>query len=236
MNDEASTAVWALSQSWRHVLFAHWPVETQLLRKHVPAPLELDVFENQAWVGFTSLLVCDLRAFAVVPIPVPSQFAEVNVRTYVRYRGRPGVLFLSLEAANPAAVAVGRAAYSLPYSLADAGLRAARGRVVFESSRRMSGKTAEFSAVYKAAGRPRRLSRGTLGRWLLERRRLFAVGSTGRVLSCEVEHRPWLAARAHAEVSAGPLASACGLKLPRIPPMTLYADRQDARVSQPIPL
>lgn len=232
----SSSAVWVLSQSWRHVLFAHWPVDTEELRKLVPAPLELDVFENQAWAGFVSLEVRDLRAFAVVPVPVPSSFAEVNVRTYVRYHGQPGVLFLSLEAASPAAVAVGRAAYSLPYTLADAGLRAARGRVEFESTRRMAKKTAEFSARYWPSGRPRRLSRGTLGRWLLERHRLFAVGSSGRVLTCEVEHKPWQASHARAEVSAGALASACGLKLPRIAPMTLYAERQDARVSQPIPL
>lgn len=230
----SSEAVWVMSQSWRHVLFAHWPMDAASLRKLVPAPLELDVFENQTWVGVTPLLVSDVRAFAVVPMPVPGSFAEVNVRTYVRYRGRPGVLFLSLEAASAAAVAVGRAAYSLPYALADASLKVCRGRVDFESRRRLARRPAEFRASYKPEGRPRRLARGTLGRWLLERYRLFAPDSAGRLLTCEVEHKPWLAAHARTEIQSNSLLPACGLKPARIPPMTLYAERQDARLSQPI--
>lgn len=226
-------AVWVLSQSWRHVLFAHWPVDTARLRRLVPPPLELDLFENQGWVGLAALIVSDSRAFSLVPLPVPGAFAEVNVRTYVRDRGRPGVYFLTLQAASAAAVALGRGAYSLPYCLSEGAAKASRGRVEFSSRRRLPRREAAFAARYWPLGRPRSLSRGTLARWLIERRHLFTVDSTGRVLGCEVEHKPWLVAKAHAEISANTVPAACAVRLPAIAPMAHYAERQEVRISQP---
>ena len=42
------------------------------------------------------------------PVPVSRPFVQVNLRTYVRFDGDPGVYFLSLDAGNRAAE-IGRA-------------------------------------------------------------------------------------------------------------------------------
>src|SRR6266702_3134927 len=42
---------WMLRQSWRELLFAHWPMAAQALRPLIPAALTLDTFEREAWVG-----------------------------------------------------------------------------------------------------------------------------------------------------------------------------------------
>ena len=44
-----------MAQTWHDLLFAHWPVETQAVRRLVPAELPLDAFEGHAWVGVDSL-------------------------------------------------------------------------------------------------------------------------------------------------------------------------------------
>ena len=42
---------WVITQTWTDLLFAHWPVPPQTLRTLIPAGLELDTFDGQAWVG-----------------------------------------------------------------------------------------------------------------------------------------------------------------------------------------
>ena len=48
-------------------------------------------------------------------LPWISAFPELNVRLYVERDGRPGVWFLSLDAANALAVWAGRRFFHLPY-------------------------------------------------------------------------------------------------------------------------
>jgi uncharacterized protein YqjF (DUF2071 family) len=45
--------MWLLGQSWLDLLFAHWPVEREQLKPHVPPPLELETFDGQTYAGFS---------------------------------------------------------------------------------------------------------------------------------------------------------------------------------------
>ena len=42
---------WRWRQSWRDLLFAHWPIPAAELRRYVPAPLLVQQFEGTSWVG-----------------------------------------------------------------------------------------------------------------------------------------------------------------------------------------
>ena len=42
------TSPWLMTQSWHNLLFAHWPVDVQLLRSRIPPGLPLDLYEGQA--------------------------------------------------------------------------------------------------------------------------------------------------------------------------------------------
>ena len=44
-------APWLMTQTWNDLLFAHWPVDKQLLRERVPASFELDLFDGHAWIA-----------------------------------------------------------------------------------------------------------------------------------------------------------------------------------------
>ena len=66
----------------------------------VPAGLELDTFEGQAWIGVVPFRMTGIRPVASAAAWL-SAFAELNVRTYVTVGGKPGVCFFSLDAANP---------------------------------------------------------------------------------------------------------------------------------------
>jgi uncharacterized protein YqjF (DUF2071 family) len=40
-----------MHQTWGKLLFAHWPVSEAALRPLIPARLQIDTFESQAWIG-----------------------------------------------------------------------------------------------------------------------------------------------------------------------------------------
>ena len=104
-----------MRQVWHDLLFAHWQVNPDNLRPLVPAPLELDIYDGRAWVAVTPFHMSDVRMRALPPIPGMSAFPELNVRTYVKFGGVPGVFFFSLDAASRSAVIGARAAFFLLY-------------------------------------------------------------------------------------------------------------------------
>jgi uncharacterized protein YqjF (DUF2071 family) len=99
---------WVMRQVWNDLLFAHWPVPPEIMRSLIPPQLELDTFDGHAWIGVVPFHMSGIRVRGMTPIPYTSAFAELNVRTYVSYQGRPGVVFFSLDAASPPAVMAAR--------------------------------------------------------------------------------------------------------------------------------
>ena len=49
------------SQRWRDLLFAHWPVDPERLRPHIPEGLTLDCHTDAAWVSLTPFRLEGLR-------------------------------------------------------------------------------------------------------------------------------------------------------------------------------
>src|ERR1044071_924919 len=94
----AEPAGWILRQTWNDLLFAHWRVASDRLGALLPRGIELDMFDDEAWVGVIPFQMSDVAPRAVPAIPWLSTFAELNVRTYVRVNGVPGIYFFSLDA------------------------------------------------------------------------------------------------------------------------------------------
>ena len=72
-----------MRMTWSELLFAHWRVEPDAVRRHLPEGLELDTHEGDAWVGVVPFLMSDVAPRACPAIPRLSRFLELNVRTYV---------------------------------------------------------------------------------------------------------------------------------------------------------
>ena len=127
---------WLQAQTWCDLLFAHWRVSAEQLRRVVPETLALHLYEDgSAWLGITPFVVTGLRARGTPPVPWLSSFPELNVRTYVEVGGKPGIYFISLDAARRAAVIAARRAYRLPYFHARMRVGRVGTRVDYESER-----------------------------------------------------------------------------------------------------
>jgi hypothetical protein len=196
-----------MAQSWLDLLFAHWPVPPAALRPLVPRALELDIFDGAAWLGVVPFRMTGIRARGLLPLPTLSAFAELNVRTYVTARGRAGVWFFSLDAANPVAVDVARRFFHLPYFNAAMECRRRGDRIRYASRRTHRGAPkAEFRAVYGPAGPPARSKTGSLAHFLTERYSLFSADPKGAIWRGDVEHPPWPLQPATAEIEANTLS------------------------------
>jgi uncharacterized protein YqjF (DUF2071 family) len=217
---------WVMTQVWHDLLFAHWPLPAEALRRAVPAALELDLFEGQAWLGVVPFGMARVFPRGAFPVPWLSRFLELNVRTYVRHGAKAGVYFFSLDAANPAAVAIARRWYQLPYFNAAMTLRRAGEWRHYRSYRtHRAAPPAEFQARYQPCGPVLRAQPGSLEHWLTERYCLYTVGRRGEVYCGEIHHAPWPLQPAEAEIEANTMASPHGLALPDTAPLLHFAQR-----------
>jgi uncharacterized protein YqjF (DUF2071 family) len=224
-----------MHQTWRDLLFMHWPIPAQRLRALVPDELPLDLFGGEAWITISPFVVTGLRLRGMPRIPGVSQFPELNLRTYVNVGGKPGVYFLDLDAGSRLAVAAARMAYRLPYHHAAMQVDIQDGWIVYRS-RRKSGPEAEFVARYRPVGDRMLATPGTLDYFLVERYALYSVTRSGRIIRGEIDHPRWELQPAEVRVERNTIASAHQLPLPGIEPVLHFSRRQPTHVWPPIPV
>jgi len=178
-------------QTWDKLLFLHWPVERESLRRLIPSGLEVDTWEGTAWVGVTPFTITSARLPLSPAVPFLSTSHELNVRTYVHRDGIPGVWFLSLDASNALAVWGARIGYSLPYVQSTMELRCDEERVNFHSVRADRGPVpAEFHAAWRLGEQLPEAQLGTLDYFLIERYCLYSCDGE-RLYRARIFHRPW---------------------------------------------
>lgn len=107
---------WKFYQEWNNVVFLHWQVELEELKKFVPKELEIDLFEGKPWVSIVAFTMEQIRPKNLPAFPPISNFDEVNIRTYVKSKQKAGVYFLSIEGGNLLSCKVAKALSELPYS------------------------------------------------------------------------------------------------------------------------
>jgi uncharacterized protein len=217
------TTRWSLRQTWYHLLFAHWRVEARKLALLLPPPLELDLYRGEAWVGIVPFGMRRVAPRLLPALPWISKFLELNVRTYVRYQGKPGVYFFSLDAANPLAVEIARSWYHLNYLRARMQHFELGGWFEYRSRRTdRRASDAELDVRYQPLGLPFLASVGTLESFLTDRYRLFTARE-GLARCAEIHHGPWPLQRARADFGTNTMARAAGIELAPMAPHLLYA-------------
>jgi uncharacterized protein YqjF (DUF2071 family) len=218
---------WLMGQTWVDLLFAHWRVPEEELRRVVPPQLPLDTYDGSAWLGITPFCVQGLRLRATLPPPLLSSFPELNVRTYVSVEGKPGIYFLSLDADSRAAVFAARRAYRLPYFRSR--IRVERGGegIAWDLLRTSDdGPPAYFVGRYGPRGDELTVRDGSLERWLSERYCLYTLDEEGQVQRGEIQHPPWPLYDGWAEIETNTMAMPFGIDLAG-EPLLHYSPRQD---------
>jgi uncharacterized protein len=107
-----------LTAEWRHLAMLNYPVEREILEPLVPPGTVLDTYQGKAYVSLVAFLFLKTRVFGV-PIPLHTDFEEVNLRFYVRrFSGedwRRGVVFIKEIVPRRAIAGVARLLYNENY-------------------------------------------------------------------------------------------------------------------------
>jgi uncharacterized protein len=222
---------WIMTQTWHDLLFAHWPLPPEAVRAVLPPTLAVDTFGGRAWIGVIPFRLSDIRLRGFPALPFVSQFPEINVRTYVRVNGKPGVYFLSLDACGRLAIAIARPWFKLPYHLAEITFRKVGNWFHFASMRKESAAPqARFQGTYCPCSTPYEAEQGGLERWLTERYCYYCVSRSGRTYRCDIHHEPWSLQKAVACFQENTMALSHGLELPECEPALHYAHYMKALI------
>lgn len=225
---------WFLSQSWNDLLFIHYAFDPLILRQLVPDALTLDLYDGAAWITVSPLCTSHMRPSGIPPLPGLSFFPQVNLRTYVTLGGKPGLFYLSVDAANLSAVWFARMFFRMQYwhsaiQISGATIHARRSEessIHFRSSR-LHGPTSskgspKFDVVYSPEGEPHWARAGSLDEFLTERYCAYSW-NRGKVYRIEVHHQPWPLQRARVEIRTNSLADRFGLMLPAEPDLCHFS-------------
>ena len=213
---------WTMRMRWCDLLFAHWTVDAAVLRKLIPKGLELDLFDGQGYVGAVPFSMEGVTPRRVPALPGLHTFPELNLRTYVKAGGKPGVWFFSLDAGQKVAVRVARRFFHLPYFDAKFEIGNVGGGVEYSAVRTHRGApNATFVANYRPVGALYRSAAGTLESWLTERYCLYSADGAGRLYRGEIDHEPWPLQHAAAEVQMNTLGDWLGIEM-QGQPQTLH--------------
>jgi uncharacterized protein YqjF (DUF2071 family) len=219
-----------MRQSWRDLLFAHWPVPASRLRSLAPPSIAIEQHGGTSWVGVVPFRMEGVMARPLPDLPGLSAFAELNLRLYVEAGGKPGVWFVSLDAANSVAVWAARRFFHLPYFRADMDVSEEGGRVRYRSVRRGPGARVAFSGSYGPVGEAAPARPGSLEHFLTERYCLYARDESGAILRAEIHHAPWPLQPASADIDENTIGDAQGVPLAGPPALLHFARRLDVVV------
>ena len=173
---------WLLYQEWHNVLMLHWKVPVPDLKALLPAGLEPDTYNGEAWVSWISFTVKNTRIRNFFPVPFFSNFEEVNLRTYVTHNGRPGIFMFAVEASKIASVLLNRLVTGIPYT--KAGIERKQGLVALLNRCKPYAANLHYCFTEPIIPKP------DLDYWLTERHCLYIVNNN-KLYAYHIHHKEW---------------------------------------------
>ena len=217
---------WIMKQTWKDILFAHYPVQRKVLEKLVPSELTLDTYRGTGWVSIVPYLTSAMHLRGVPPIPGLATYPGFNIRTYVTMNGKPGVYFFRLTAGNMLAAYAARTFFGLPYLYMRMEHKTAKDLNIFESEKSAG---MQLLCNYKSISNPAPTDKGSLEEWLVERYCLYNVSKKGIPLRGDILHDSWVLQKAEAEFHQNTLLSSLDIVPEVEKPILHYAKNRVVR-------
>lgn len=193
---------WLLNQQWLNLLFVHWEIDAAFLRSLIPQPLEVDKFEDKAWLAIVPFDMKAVTLRNIPPLAPLSNFPEINVRTYVKYQDKPGVWFFSLDVPKLIPVWIARSCFHLPYRYAQVEFTESDNQIAYSHEY----QSEQFQANYRGLENLD-AKKATFEHWATERYCLYCQNKRGRLIRTEVQHPKWPLQKAELTIKKNSLIS-----------------------------
>lgn len=217
-------------QQWRDLAYVHWRYDPQVVAALLPEGLEVDTFDGSAWVGLIPFSMRGIGLPRLPAVPYFGSFPEINVRTYVRRNGIPGVWFFSLDVNRLIPAVVARTTYLLPYCWGHASNRIDDGVLRSDVERRWPSRARSRTAVRigQPIAQPDDLAVFLSARW-----GLYSKGLFGGLMYAPVDHEPWPLHSASLESIDQNVVEAAGLPSPTGEPHVMFSPGVSVRIGRP---
>ncbi|WP_281233947.1 YqjF family protein [Flavobacterium gelatinilyticum] len=173
---------WKYYQEWHKTIFFHWEVPVYFLEEYIPDGLELDLYQNMAWVSVVSFEVKNRTLRNMPAFPYLSNFEEINVRTYVTKNGIRGIYMFSIETNKLIEVLLSKLFAGLPYQKSE--IKRSGDEL------RSSNKKLEHILDITIGAHAPILHKTALDLWLTERYALYEVCGT-KLCRFDIHHAEW---------------------------------------------
>lgn len=196
---------WVIAQTWSNVLFMHWPVQLEAIKPFLPSSLQVDLYEGKAWIGIVHFKVSNMHFRGLPSIPLLRSFLQLNVRTYVMYKGVPGVYFFNLDVNHLPSVMGARFFYSLAFRQSNMAA-VVKNSCHFQSFYSFGQKREELDIFYQPVSHPYFADKGTFDYWASERYCLFTK-RRNELYRGDIHHTRWTLQKAEATIIRNTMAS-----------------------------
>ena len=217
-------------QQWQDLAYVHWRYPAEEVQALLPPGLDVDLHDGSAWVGLIPFSMRNIGLPRLPAVPYFGSFPEVNVRTYVRCNGRPGVWFFSLDVNRFLPAVVARTTYLLPYCWGSAHHHREGDTLVTNVSRRWPSRasTKIEIAIGEKIAEPDETAVFLSARW-----GLYSKGFRGSLRYAPVDHEKWPLHSAKLCELDDSLVSAAGLSAPQGEPHVMFSPGVSVRVGLP---
>lgn len=217
-------------QQWRDLAYIHWRYDPAEVQRLLPEGLEVDTFDGSGWVGLIPFSMRGITLPRLPAIPYFGSFPEINVRTYVRHNGIPGVWFFSLDVNRLIPAVVARTTYLLPYCWGRASNRIDGGVLTSKVERRWPSRAVSCSEVEIG---PRIERSDDLSVFLSARWGLYSRGLFGGLMYAPVDHEPWPLHGATLRSIDQNVVEAAGFASPVGEPHVMFSPGVSVRIGRP---
>ncbi|MFA7383633.1 MAG: DUF2071 domain-containing protein [Desulfurivibrionaceae bacterium] len=198
-----------LTAQLSRLILLNYEVNPSLLAPRLPTYTELDFYDHRAFVSLIGLHFSKPRIYGL-PLPFYREYAQVNLRFYVRRRiergnWRRGVVFIGQIVPHLPVAWAARSLFhenAVARNMDEANLSQSRNAMTTEYGWRSGGQRYFIRAVYP--DHPVLPEPGTVEEFLLERYWGYTRQQDGGCLEYRFSHPPWRICKAvEAETSPG---------------------------------
>jgi uncharacterized protein len=190
-----------LTAEWRNLAMLNYQVDACLLLPFVPAGTELDRWNDQVFISVVGFRFLKTKLLGFLPIPMHSNFDEVNLRFYVRRQAgdelRRGVVFIREIVPRRAIALVARTFYhenyvALPMAHEIRSIAANRLRVAYRwSSEKLRGENRWSTISLETEGDSELPGEGSIEQFITEHYWGYAAQPGGGCMEYRVTHPSW---------------------------------------------
>lgn len=224
-----------MKQGWYDLAYIHFRYSVEEVARILPDGLEVDVCDGSAWVGLIPFSMRGIGVPGMPAVPYLGSFPEVNVRTYVRRNGVPGVWFCSLDINRLLPTIVARTTYTLPYCFGKASNKRVGDELHTMVERRWprgSASTKIQLKILEPIVEPSPLEVFLSARW-----GLYTTTRGGSLRYAPISHEPWRLQRAEIIELNDSLIEAAGFAAPTVAtngePNVMFSSGVSVRVGLP---